>query len=74
MLGCLIMIIITSSNSSTSASVVINIVQTSFFVGTIYWPHEPVLFQSIGNPFIFRCIDGMLIDGNDKGLSKLIYR
>lgn len=46
----------------------------ALYPGTIYWPHEPVLFQSIGNPFIFRCIDGMLIDGNDKGLSKLIYR
>ena len=42
--------------------------------GTIYWPYEPILFQSIGNPFIFRCIDGILIDGNDKGLSKIIYR
>ncbi|XP_043919730.1 SET domain-containing protein 9 isoform X3 [Protopterus annectens] len=41
---------------------------------TVYQQHEPVLFQSIGNPFIFRCIDGVLIDGNDRGVSKIIYR
>uniref|UniRef100_UPI00398F34C0 SET domain-containing protein 9 isoform X2 n=1 Tax=Pristiophorus japonicus TaxID=55135 RepID=UPI00398F34C0 len=43
------------------------------YPGTIYQQYEPILFQSICNPFIFRCIDGVLIDGNDKGISKVIY-
>ncbi|XP_072461693.1 SET domain-containing protein 9 isoform X4 [Notamacropus eugenii] len=46
----------------------------SMYPGTVYQKHEPIFFQSIGNPFIFRCLDGMLIDGNDKGISKVIYR
>jgi len=46
----------------------------ALYPGTIYWPHEPILIQSIRNPFVFRCIDGVLIDGNDKGLSNIIYR
>ncbi|XP_029797068.1 SET domain-containing protein 9 [Suricata suricatta] len=41
---------------------------------TVYQKHEPIFFQSIGNPFIFRCLDGVLIDGNDKGISKVVYR
>ncbi|XP_059689550.1 SET domain-containing protein 9 isoform X3 [Gavia stellata] len=41
---------------------------------TVYRKHEPIFFQSLGNPFIFRCIDGVLIDGNDKGLSRSVYR
>ncbi|TFK15711.1 lipid phosphate phosphohydrolase 1 [Platysternon megacephalum] len=46
----------------------------SMYPGTIYQKYEPIFFQSIGNPFIFRCIDGVLIDGNDKGISKAVYR
>ncbi|KAM5264150.1 SET domain-containing protein 9 [Ctenodactylus gundi] len=46
----------------------------SMYPGTIYQKHEPIFFQSIGNPFIFRCLDGVLIDGNDKGISKVVYR
>ncbi|XP_071138833.1 SET domain-containing protein 9-like isoform X1 [Mytilus edulis] len=46
----------------------------SMYPGLIYSPHEPKLFQSLLNPFIFRCIDGMLVDGNDKNLSKFMYR
>ncbi|KAM7076996.1 SET domain-containing protein 9 isoform 3-T3 [Ciconia maguari] len=42
--------------------------------GTVYRKHEPIFFQSLGNPFIFRCIDGVLIDGNDKGISRSVYR
>ncbi|XP_048763107.1 SET domain-containing protein 9-like [Ostrea edulis] len=45
----------------------------SFYPGTVYYPHEAILFQSIGNPFILRCIDGVLIDGNDRSLSKMIF-
>ncbi|XP_075039443.1 SET domain-containing protein 9 [Mixophyes fleayi] len=46
----------------------------SMYPGAIYQYYEPILFQSIGNPFIFRCLDGILIDGNDKGISKSVYR
>lgn len=46
----------------------------AMYPGTIYQPYEPILLQSIRNPFIFRCIDGILIDGNDKGISKMIFR
>ncbi|XP_030049014.1 SET domain-containing protein 9 isoform X2 [Microcaecilia unicolor] len=46
----------------------------AMYPGTVYQKHEPIFFQSIGNPFVFRCIDGILIDGNDKGISKAVYR
>ncbi|CAJ1071940.1 SET domain-containing protein 9 [Xyrichtys novacula] len=46
----------------------------AMYPGTVYQPYEPILLQSIRNPFIFRCIDGVLIDGNDKGISKMIYK
>ncbi|XP_060047312.1 SET domain-containing protein 9 isoform X2 [Erinaceus europaeus] len=46
----------------------------SMYPGTVYMKYEPVFFQSIGNPFIFRCLDGVLIDGNDKGISRIVYR
>ncbi|XP_061474306.1 SET domain-containing protein 9 [Rhineura floridana] len=46
----------------------------SMYPGTVYEKYEPIFFQSIGNSFIFRCIDGVLIDGNDKGISKAIYK
>ncbi|XP_034038767.1 SET domain-containing protein 9 [Thalassophryne amazonica] len=46
----------------------------AMYPGTVYQPYEPILLQSIRNPFVFRCIDGVLIDGNDKGISKMVYR
>ncbi|XP_065120172.2 SET domain-containing protein 9 isoform X2 [Paramisgurnus dabryanus] len=46
----------------------------AMYPGTIYQVDEPIFFQSIQNPFVFRCIDGMLIDGNDKAISKIVYR
>ncbi|XP_033738416.1 SET domain-containing protein 9-like isoform X2 [Pecten maximus] len=46
----------------------------SMYPGTIYRAGEPILFQSLANPFIFRCIDAVLIDGNDKNISKYIYK
>ncbi|KAL7848261.1 hypothetical protein AOLI_G00229790 [Acnodon oligacanthus] len=49
-------------------------VTVAMYPGTVYQADEPILIQSIGNPFVFRCIDGILIDGNDKGLSKLVFR
>lgn len=35
---------------------------------------EPLLLPSIANTFIFRCIDGMHIDGKDRGISRSIYK
>ncbi|KAG1971343.1 SET domain-containing protein [Pimephales promelas] len=46
----------------------------AMYPGTIYQADEPIFFQSIRNPFVFRCIDGILIDGNDKAMSKIVYR
>ncbi|KAM7379035.1 hypothetical protein PAMP_004610 [Pampus punctatissimus] len=46
----------------------------AMYPGTVYQAYEPILLQSIGNPFVFRCIDGVLIDGNDKGISKMVYK
>ncbi|XP_021373415.1 SET domain-containing protein 9-like isoform X2 [Mizuhopecten yessoensis] len=45
----------------------------SMYPGTLYRLGEPILLQSLANPFIFRCIDAVLIDGNDKNISKSIY-
>ncbi|XP_072514508.1 SET domain-containing protein 9 isoform X1 [Salminus brasiliensis] len=49
-------------------------VTVAMYPGTVYQADEPILIQSIRNPFVFRCIDGVLIDGNDKALSKLVFR
>ncbi|XP_043087539.1 SET domain-containing protein 9 [Puntigrus tetrazona] len=46
----------------------------AMYPGTIYQAGEPIFFQSIRNPFVFRCIDGVLIDGNDRAISKTVYR
>lgn len=46
----------------------------AMYPGTIYQTFEPIFLQSIRNPFVFRCIDGILIDGNDKGISKMVFR
>lgn len=46
----------------------------AMYPGTVYQVFEPILLQSIRNPFVFRCIDGVLIDGNDRGISKIIYK
>ncbi|XP_045908851.1 SET domain-containing protein 9 [Micropterus dolomieu] len=46
----------------------------AMYPGTVYQAYEPILLQSIRNPFIFRCIDGVLIDGNDKGISKMVFK
>lgn len=42
--------------------------------GTVYRVMEPLLLQSIVNPFIFRCIDGLHIDGKDRGISRKIFK
>lgn len=46
----------------------------AMYPGTVYQPYQPIFFQSIRNPFVFRCIDGILIDGNDRGISKMVFR
>ncbi|XP_056444313.1 SET domain-containing protein 9 [Gadus chalcogrammus] len=46
----------------------------AMYPGTVYEAYEPIFFQSLRNPFVFRCIDGVLVDGNDKGISKLVYK
>lgn len=46
----------------------------NFSAGTVYKIGEPIFLPSIANSFVFRCADGMLIDGNDRGLSRLIYK
>ncbi|KAK2822129.1 hypothetical protein Q5P01_022194 [Channa striata] len=46
----------------------------AMYPGTVYQVYEPILLQSIRNPFVFRCIDGVLIDGNDKGISKIVFK
>ncbi|XP_038068498.1 SET domain-containing protein 9-like [Patiria miniata] len=46
----------------------------AMYPGTVYKSWEPILLQSVANPFIFRCLDGTLIDGNDKGISRMVYR
>lgn len=49
-------------------------VTVAMYPGTIYQPYEPILLQSIRNPFVFRCIDGVLVDGKDEGLSKMVFK
>ncbi|XP_032387738.1 SET domain-containing protein 9 [Etheostoma spectabile] len=46
----------------------------AMYPGTVYQAYEPILLQSIRNPFLFRCIDGVLVDGNDKGISKMVFK
>lgn len=40
----------------------------------MYYPFEPLLFQSLGNSFILQCVDGLMVDGNNRGLSSRIFR
>nr|XP_035921564.1 SET domain-containing protein 9 isoform X2 [Halichoerus grypus] len=61
-------------NGTVSALPRVSYLSTNISSSTVYQKYEPIFFQSIGNPFIFRCLDGVLIDGNDKGISKVVYR
>ncbi|XP_052776839.1 SET domain-containing protein 9-like [Mya arenaria] len=45
----------------------------SLYPGLVYQPWEPVFWVSLANPFLFRCADGVHIDGKDTGLSKMMY-
>lgn len=44
------------------------------YPGTVYEPHQPIFFQSVMNPYILRCSDGVCIDGNHRRISGAIYR
>ncbi|KAJ6641895.1 SET domain-containing protein 9 [Pseudolycoriella hygida] len=44
------------------------------YPGTVYMPNEPLFFPSLGNTFIFRCSDNVHVDGNDRWISKSIFR
>ncbi|CAG0915685.1 unnamed protein product [Notodromas monacha] len=44
------------------------------YPGTIYRPGEPILIQSLGNSFVLRCCDGVLIDGSAGWISAAIYK
>ena len=46
----------------------------ALYPGTLYYPGERMLIQSIRNPFILRCSDGVMVDGRDTGLSRSIYK
>lgn len=46
----------------------------ALYPGTLYLPSDPLFFASIKNPYILRCEDGLLVDGNDRGLSKSIFK
>lgn len=44
------------------------------YAGTVYQPYQPILLQSVRNQFLFRCSDGVLLDGNDRSISRIIYK
>jgi len=46
----------------------------ALYPGTVYYPSEPLFFQSLGNSFILQCVDGVMIDGKERGLSCKIFR
>jgi|ERR1712076_522 len=46
----------------------------ALYPGTVYYPLEPLFFQSLGNSFILQCVDGVMVDGNDCGISCRIFR
>ena len=46
----------------------------ALYPGTVYFPEDPKLLQSINNPFMFRCKDYLHVDGKNWGVSKTIYK
>lgn len=46
----------------------------ALYPGTLYHCDEPILLPSIGNAFVLRCADGIHVDGNDRRMSKMIYK
>ena len=45
-----------------------------FYPGTIYMPAEPILFVSLANQYILKCVDGLYVDGKANGLSGQVYQ
>lgn len=45
-----------------------------FYPGTMYLPAEPILFVSLGNQYILKCVDGLYVDGKVSGLSGKVYK
>ena len=46
----------------------------ALYPGTIYMPYQPIFLPSIKNPYVFRCFDGVFIDGNYRGMSAMFYK
>ncbi|KAH8555528.1 hypothetical protein BGW37DRAFT_139640 [Umbelopsis sp. PMI_123] len=46
----------------------------SVYPGTIYMASEPLLFASLRNRYILKCVDGVFVDGKNTGLSARIHR
>lgn len=68
-------IVVRSNDAQDSIGTIVKKGQVvGLYPGVIYLPVQPIFFQSIGNPFIFRCADGILIDGHDKRISKSLFR
>lgn len=44
------------------------------YPGTVYQPYQPILLQSLTNQFIFRCVDGVHVDGSHSWLSRAVFR
>lgn len=44
------------------------------YPGTVYMSSDSKFFQSLNNPFIFRCHDNICVDGKNGGISKSIYK
>lgn len=66
--------IVINSKSHLNANFLILTIYAALYCGTLYMPSEPLFFPSLGNKYIFRCSDGIHIDGNDKWISKSIYK
>ena len=46
----------------------------AIYPGTVYHPGDSILFQSVSNSYVFRCSDGVFIDGKHNGISGLFYK
>eukprot|EP00731_Ephydatia_muelleri_P018222 Em0011g262a len=46
----------------------------ALYPGTVYLPFEPILLQSLRNSYILRCLDGVLVDGKNRGISMVIFK
>lgn len=45
----------------------------ALYPGVVYEPGQPVLLQSIANQFVLRCSDGVMVDGNHRGISRIVF-